>query len=310
MFPMTIADTAPPDSRPLSPGAPIAVPSPPLLRRFAASAARTILRRLLPSSAKHTLRQLLELDLPEQAPEPIDNFARGPVLVLAPHMDDEAIGCGGACLLHARAGARVRIVLMTDGRRGDPELYGQGLAPDALRAAEERVGATRNDETRRAAAILGDTDPIFLDAPDGALAPTPDLVGRLRALLAGLRPAVVYAPSMLDRHADHWATSRILCAALAAPSPLPPGALIREYEVWTPLVANRLVRIDDVLEDKRRALLQYSSQLERFDLVHVTLGLNAYRTLYPFKGVGAAEAFFESSPARFIDLHARWTARR
>ena len=40
------------------------------------------------------------------------------VMVLAPHMDDETIGCGGTLARHVRAGASVTVVFLTDGRHG------------------------------------------------------------------------------------------------------------------------------------------------------------------------------------------------
>ena len=45
---------------------------------------------------------------------------RGSVLVLAPHADDESLGCGGAIVLHHRQGDRVKVVFATDGAAGDP----------------------------------------------------------------------------------------------------------------------------------------------------------------------------------------------
>src|SRR5882757_7184185 len=44
------------------------------------------------------------------------------VVVLAPHMDDETIGCGGTLALHAQRGAEITVVFMTDGRAGSTEL--------------------------------------------------------------------------------------------------------------------------------------------------------------------------------------------
>ena len=45
-----------------------------------------------------------------------DHLVRGKALVLAPHPDDEVIGCGGAILAHNDAGAEVVVALITDGR--------------------------------------------------------------------------------------------------------------------------------------------------------------------------------------------------
>ena len=45
-----------------------------------------------------------------------------PAVVLAPHPDDETLGCGGTLIRKARAGAPLKVVLMTDGARS-----GRGL---------------------------------------------------------------------------------------------------------------------------------------------------------------------------------------
>ena len=45
-----------------------------------------------------------------------------PVLVLAPHPDDEVFGCGGALVQAAKNGIPVRVVVLTDGEaQGEAE---------------------------------------------------------------------------------------------------------------------------------------------------------------------------------------------
>lgn len=85
-----------------------------------------------------------------------------PVVFFHAHPDDEAIFTGGTIRLLADAGHPVVVVLATSGERG------------AAGADDGRgLGATRQDETRAAAAILGVHDVVFLGYADSGIdAPT------------------------------------------------------------------------------------------------------------------------------------------
>jgi LmbE family N-acetylglucosaminyl deacetylase len=210
------------------------------------------------------------------------------VLVVAPHMDDETIGCGGAIAQHVKAGGSVHVVFLTDGRHGSSKL--QNLSGEARRNAEIKLVETRKQEARRALDKLGVRSVTFLDVEDGTLGADKSAAGRLREILEAERPEIVYVPSYLEQHPDHFAASRVLVEALRD-SPLQLQCM--GYEVWTPLFPNCLVKIDDVVELKKSALSEYRSQLADQDYVHVALALNAYRSAGFADHYGRyAEAYF------------------
>lgn len=214
------------------------------------------------------------------------------ILVLAPHMDDEVLGCGGTLRKHALAGASITVAYLTDGRRGDPTLNEARLPAAEKRAREDRLVARRKEEARRAAAILGIRDLVFLDRPDGALTTNEELRGSIRELLRSGGPDLVYLPFLTDRHRDHWEANRALMEAARGGAGRAPEFRCCGYEIWSPLVANCLVDISEVVEDKRRAIAQFESQLEHADYLGGILHLNAYRALAHLRGKGHAEAFF------------------
>src|SRR5258706_3541998 len=72
------------------------------------------------------------------------------LLVLAPHPDDEVIGCGGLVALHLREGRKVHVAVATDGAQA-------GVAPQ------------RESESRAALALLGAVTIEFLRFPDRQL---------------------------------------------------------------------------------------------------------------------------------------------
>src|SRR5262245_8021728 len=110
------------------------------------------------------------------------------IVVLAPHMDDEVIGCGGTVARHVDAGADVTVIYLTDGRRGAANV--NRLKGAELRAAEVALVARRKEEAHRALAVLGVKKLTFLDCEDTRLESDPNVAARLRALLQEIRPDI------------------------------------------------------------------------------------------------------------------------
>lgn len=192
---------------------------------------------------------------------------RGSVLILAPHQDDESLGCGGAIVFHHRQGDRVKVVFATDGAAGDPLGY--------YRDCDYRE--VRRAEARRAAAILGTDELVFWDYPDGRLAEARDLSDRLRVLLTTDRPDIIYRPSTLELHPDHWALAVGVEEALGQYRPAVGDFC---YEIWATVQPTHTLDITEVWDLKRKAVEQHESQTRYNDLIYMGAGLNAYRTLY------------------------------
>lgn len=132
-------------------------------------------------------------------------------LVVAPHPDDEIIGAWGLMRRLRLAGARVDVLVASDGAASHP---GSRAWPPA------RLAAQRRRETLWALRGLGVSAARvrFLGLPDGGLG---GCMGALRSSLArelrrGGGPDLVVGPDAGDDHADHRAVAAAL--ALAAPS--------------------------------------------------------------------------------------------
>lgn len=185
-------------------------------------------------------------------------------LVIAPHPDDESLGCGGTLCKHAARGDRVVVVYVTSGELGLKHL------------AREKAWAIREGEARRAAKVLGVAALEFLRLPDWSVE---DHVARaarmLRPILDREKPARIYVPHPREWHPDHRAALRVLRAACRG-STVRPETL--GYEVWTPLSEHDQVEdITAEMPKKLRALRAHRSQLKQFDYVRAVRGLNQFR---------------------------------
>jgi N-acetylglucosamine malate deacetylase 1 len=256
-----------------------------LLRKAAGRRLRQSLRSFVRGSSIY--------DLPISACDP----AKSKVVVLAPHMDDEVLGCGGTIARHVKAGSDVTVVFLTDGRRG----AGAFQTPDRHTPDPDGIVSVRKAEAENAARILGVRNLVFLDAEDSRLRYDTRVANRLREVLLGTRPEIVYLPFFLERHPDHRATNDVLLAAVSD------GSIrfeCRGYEVWTPLFPNCIVRIDETVELKQRALGCYVSQLAVHDYLHSGMGLNAYRAMALESHTGRfAEAFHALELDDYRRLH-------
>jgi LmbE family N-acetylglucosaminyl deacetylase len=198
----------------------------------------------------------------------------GPVLVIAPHSDDETLGCGGTIALLAPT-RPVHVVYATDGRLSPSGPDGKA-APGA-----DALPAIRRAEAEAAMGRLGlGSDRLrFLDLPDGRLrAHLPTLTAHLAELIRAIRPKTVLTPFRYDQHPDHLAVRRATVAALAAEGTASGEIALLEYFVYFryPLLPERDIRravaadrllavdIEAVRTKKRAALDAYVSQATRY----------------------------------------------
>lgn len=228
------------------------------------------------------------------------------ILVLAPHADDETIGCGGIIKQYNQAGKFVEVIILTDGRLGDPDIRAMPDSRHRLEC-EAKLIELRRQEAQRAADILGVSKLTFLDAYDSRLEYfEADFLDALLTRYDATNPDIVFVPFFLDAHPDHRAANSCL-DALYRQRPSSQHVLCAAYEIWSPLAANTLVNISSQASAKWQAIGQYNSQLKDVDYLKGIQGLNRYRAMTGFLPDGAyAEAFFISPITEYLELYRQY----
>ncbi len=245
-------------------------------------------------------------------------------LVLAPHYDDEVLGCGGLVARLTAAGAVVRVLFISDSAdvsEGVDENSSPGEKPNAEQRAAYSAG--RRKEAKAAAKILGVAGIDHLGLPDGRLEQHLEAIAEgIRRALLSQRPALLLVPSPLEASSDHRAAFRALHDLLGgvrrgdALRPLVQDLDVLAYEINHPLRPDVLVDASEQVETLEKAMACYASQQERHDYLGACLGLAKFRALTLAPEVKAAEAykrlgledFRTHGPAALID-HIRGEAR-
>lgn len=224
------------------------------------------------------------------SPIPVTAPFGSSMLVVAPHPDDEIIGCGGAIALQKISGRRVAFVFVQDG--GD-EHEADGLT----RAQSIEI---RRQEALSVARSVGIDPPTFLLHADLGPDTRSELADELQAVIEASKADVIFTPSALDHNIHHIQTNLALARALSG---LERSISVYGYEVWGLTVPNVIVNIDSVMEEKRIWLSQYKSQLSGKDYVNAVTGLNMYHSIS--FGAGEckfAERFFQMPSPDFVEL--------
>jgi LmbE family N-acetylglucosaminyl deacetylase len=180
-------------------------------------------------------------------------------LVVAPHPDDETIGCGATIMRKLDAGTAVAVLVLSDGATWPPD-----------HTAAENM-AIRHAEVQQACALLGVADDALthLSFPETRLDDVvDDLVDAITDAVAAHRPDDVFVTSEADPHADHAAVGRAARRAVAGT-----GARLVAYPIWqwtrprswtrTLAAASppEAVATDGYLERKTTAVAVFRSQL-------------------------------------------------
>lgn len=211
------------------------------------------------------------------------------VLVVAPHPDDEVLGCGGTIARLAAAGAQVEVCVVTRGR-----------TPPFDAAMVERVVG----EAKAAHALLGVTETHWLELPAAALdrVPVAELNAAIGGVVARSLPEIVLVPFVGDMHFEHrlvFEACLVACRPLQRETP----RAIWCYETlsetnWnaphvTPAFIPQLfVDITAFLPQKLAAMELFASQVQPFPHER---SLRALESLARLRGATvcreAAEAF-------------------
>jgi LmbE family N-acetylglucosaminyl deacetylase len=186
---------------------------------------------------------------------PAWDLPHAPILIVAPHPDDETLGAGGLIIKHRSKGLDVVVAAVTDGENCYPGDVGLAeIRRNEQEGALKRLGVARDKIVR-------------LRLPDSSVASKED------ELIESLMPLVsiythIVAPWPGDFHPDHEA-----CGRAAAEVAQRVGCSLTFYFFWTwhrgtiELIRDlplRFIALDeDMLLAKTEALLCHRSQLMR-----------------------------------------------
>jgi LmbE family N-acetylglucosaminyl deacetylase len=189
-----------------------------------------------------------------------------PTLIVAPHPDDETLGCGGAIALLRQLDLPVAVAIISDGTKSHPN--SRKYPASVLRDLREQ-------ESIAALNILGvdAQDITFFRFPDGNVpnigeAEFDSAINLFQSYLTQITPATILLPWRGDPHRDHRASWQLINAAIKN---LEISPRLLEYLIWSWLrqqtsdlfdsAKTWQLDISDVLDLKLQAIAQYQSQI-------------------------------------------------
>lgn len=213
------------------------------------------------------------------------------VLILAPHQDDESIGCGGLMQLLHEQEAKIAVLYTTDGRQNN------------LNISPEETIKLRNKEAKNALAIVN-ADFYQLDINN--IAPIVEFrhIETLVKQIDDFQPDLILLPWLFDSPIKHRLTNHFfaLCCSLIKNKDL----AVWGYQVHNHLFPNIGIDISSVVDGKLKMINCFKSQNNHFkDYTHQTIGLNAFNSKY-IKNSRYVEVFFGLPLIEYKDLVLKW----
>lgn len=181
------------------------------------------------------------------------------ILIVAPHPDDETIGCGGILALY---GKQCTVLLLTDGRKG----YESSVPTD-----EDALAAQREKELEEVCNLANVVKVDSLGIHDYHLSENKDIV--LKYDIKGF--SKIFVPNRFERHKDHKIVFDLFKKMIKIQRV---NAQLYEYEVWSPLPSpTHMLDISELIDTKLEMIKCYKSQLKFLNYESLIEGLNLYR---------------------------------
>ena len=212
------------------------------------------------------------------------------ILVVAPHADDESLGCGGTILKHISEGDEVHWLLVT------------GMSTDD--GYNENLVRKRSAEINKVAKCYGFKSTIELMFPPASLEEISkkNIISQIGSIVNSIEPEVVYTVYRNDAHSDHAVVYDSVIAATKS-FRYPFIRRILAYETMSEtdfglkpedggFKPNVYINITNYLETKLNIIAMYKSEIGDFPFPRSREALEA---LAKVRGVQcsaqAAEAF-------------------
>jgi len=211
------------------------------------------------------------------------------ILVVAPHPDDETLGCGGTLLRHKNIGDKLHWLIVTS-------MYeNHGFSSELIRLRENEIDQV-ND-------AFGFETKTRLDFASTQLDtyPMAEIIDKIGGVISELSPGIIYLPFRGDAHSDHAAT---FDAVTACCKPFR-NRQIRKLRIYETLSEtefatspdtrsfepNMWVNITDYLEEKIAIMKIYNSEMEASPFPRSEENI---RALARFRGSRSSFLFAES----------------
>lgn len=192
------------------------------------------------------------------------------ILVVAPHPDDESLGCGGLLCKYSK---QCDVLLVTDGGTGNPEW------------TYDFTVKTRADEFVNAMNWLAVKNYTMM----GCLSDSYKTLKQTKIDLNLLNYNYIFIPGRNENHPEHKIVNQLIRKACKKQKY---KSKLFEYEVWTPLnKISHSLDIGPVIEKKRNLIGFYKCQLKHVDYVSGILGLNSYRGIQ--RGKEYSECYYQ-----------------
>jgi len=183
------------------------------------------------------------------------------ILVIAPHPDDETLGCGGTLFRHKAEGDDIYWLIIT------------GISQEG--GWQKIIVKKRDNEIDAVAEKYGFSDVFNLRLPTTKMdtLPISDLIGEISNVYKKVEPSIIYMPFAYDVHTDHQIIGKALQSTLKwfryphikkvlmYETPSETEFNFIEQQKFSP---NVFVDISDYLDDKIETMKIYESEMGEF----------------------------------------------